>query len=331
MNRSLARVRFITMLLLVTLLQTATGQLRLSNGDTLKGKLVSEDSAFIVFESEVLGQIRVPKAQVLELKTLMAEQKLSQPVSMVQKPFVRISLPFSYTYGTQSQKVFSPTVFFHARQTKTVCSPPSWATTLQASGSHTRNWKTKSTATFTNIYDLSLKTTNSLNGVTPAAMFIVADFNSNNSLGLGLQQSYGLGFSDVLYPTKCDEQWPTHSFSASWNVDARYIHQRRYAPSSDLDLGGVRIGEDWSYLYAPGQGENQKERFSIAQTLWITPTFPDPSAVQAFGRLALKIPISSTLAFEVTEEANFMNNAPLGKRKFFSKSSTGLVYTFQFK
>jgi hypothetical protein len=58
------------------------------------------------------------------------------------------------------------------------------------------------------------------------------------------------------------------------------------------------------------------------------PALNDIHAIQAGGQLSVNSPIRDWLTISVTEEDDFINNAPKAKRKNYSKSSLTLKYTF---
>lgn len=239
---------------------------------------------------------------------------------------VGISTTDSYVYGTQSQVNLGGDVLLTNNQTAHVCDPPSWAGSLHLSGSHVRSWKAKSTANTTNVYDGTLLEENAFSKKGPAAYYGIADLASNNSLGIGLQQSYGAGLSTIVYTTECKTSAPPgYRLYVSVYGDVRYMHERLYAPAKPLNLAGIRMGEDINYIVL---GKDKKPKFSISETLWVIPTVNDIHAIQGFGALRFKVPITSSLSIGLTEEDDFLNNAPAGKRKNYSKSSVNLSYTF---
>jgi hypothetical protein len=64
----------------------------------------------------------------------------------------------------------------------------------------------------------------------------------NNSLGIGLEQIYALGVEHLAY---CEEpsQKPTwHLFTLLG--DLRFVRERLYATSGNLDLAGLALGRN---------------------------------------------------------------------------------------
>lgn len=237
-----------------------------------------------------------------------------------------VSAPESYVYGTQSQANLGGDVLLTRNQTAHVCDPPSWLSSLHVSGNHIRSWKAKSTAVTTNTYDGTLLEENAVSKNGTTAYYGIADLASNNSLGIGLQQSYGIGLSTIAYATECKSKPPLgHKLYVSIYGDVRYMHERLYAPASPLDLAGLRMGEDINYVFL---NESKQPKFSISETIWVIPTVNDIHALQAFGALRFKVPITTSLSIGLNEEDDFLNNAPKGKRKNYSKSSVNVSYTF---
>lgn len=185
------------------------------------------------------------------------------PSVATQPTSVNVSVPFSYVYGTQSQSTLGADFLVNIRQTTHICDSPSWLTTLHLSGNHARTWKVKSAAITTNTYDTTLQLENGFSRNSRTAYYGIVDLAGNNALGIGLQQSYGGGISHILYSNECVTT-PVHGVHTIVFSDLRYLHERLYAPSTPLDLVGVRFGQDTNYTYTP----NGTMRLSVSAMFW---------------------------------------------------------------
>jgi hypothetical protein len=246
--------------------------------------------------------------------------------------FVGLNAPESVVDGTQSQDTFGGT-FRVLHNEPDLCKPASWFSALEATANHNRAYKVQSAAIVTDTYDGTVSLKNSVTSTGRVAGYGVVDLFGNSSLGIGMQQSYGGGISAVLFSNGCDgtnARLPkNYQLSVNGDVSIRYIHQRLYAPSGPLDLAGMRINEGLVYvpLFMAKDG-SQKNRFEIDESIWATPMLNDARAIQAGGSVALSVPVGKSLSMALTEEDDFINNAPKAKRKNYVKSGVTITYTF---
>jgi hypothetical protein len=245
---------------------------------------------------------------------------------------VSLNAPESVVVGSQSQQVFGG-AFRLLHNEPDLCAPPSWFTALLASANHNKTYKVATPAIVTDTFDETLSLTNQLGSQNKVAGYLVADLFGNSSLGIGLQQSYGLGITGTVFTNGCRGTTaiqPAH-YRLAVNGDAsiRYIHQRLYAPGISEDLAGLRLGENLAYTpLFKGKDGTLQERFTIDQSLWVVPMLNLGSAVQAGGSLSITFPVNQSLSIGLSEEDEFFNNAPKAKRKNYSKSALTVTYTF---
>jgi hypothetical protein len=245
---------------------------------------------------------------------------------------IGLNAPESVVLGSTSQEVFGGSLRVFQNQPD-LCATPSWASSLLSAVNHNKSYKVGMPAVVTDTFDGTVSLKNRLGSESSVAGLLVADFFGNSSLGIGLQQSYGVGISRVLYSNECREKKPVipagHQLTVSGDASVRYIHQRLYAPGGSEDLAGVRLNESLVYvLLLTDRSSVRKELFSIDQSLWVTPMLNDARAVQAGGSLGISFPLGKSLSLSVTGEDDFFNNAPKAKRKNFVKSAVTVTYTF---
>jgi hypothetical protein len=243
-----------------------------------------------------------------------------------------LNAPESVVVGTQSQYVFGGN-FRVLHNEPDLCTAPSWFSSLLGAANHTKSAKLRSPAVVTDTYDGTYTLTNRLGPTIGFAGYGVADLYGNSSLGIGLQQSYGLGITHSLYSNGCKGstaiQPKGYRLSVNGDASIRYIHQRLYAPDGSNDLAGLRLAEDLLYaLYGRDGSGKSKELFSITQSLWATPMLNDGRAVQAGGSFGILVPLNKSLSIGITEEDEFFNNAPKAKRKNYLKNALTVTYTF---
>ena len=324
------------------------------NGDVLSGKMIHSDEDIVEIESAALGGLKIHWTDVTEVRT--KEGVLKAPTRVVQKAeehtasgmlelakqkraptppetsiSVSLNAPESVAIGTESQYVFGGS-FGIQHNLPNLCALPSWEPSLLASANHNKSFEKGGAATVTDTYDGTLSLSNKL-GSTQLAGYGLADVWGNSSLGVGLQQSYGIGVNRMLHTNACDgakvSQRKGHRLEIEGKADVRYVHQRLYSPGGSHDLAGLHLGEDLEYeLYRKDKNAKSKTVFSITQSLWVTPMLNNGKAFQAGGDLQLAIPINESFSIGFDERDDFVNNAPLAKRKNYLQSSITIKYTF---
>ena len=242
---------------------------------------------------------------------------------------VAINAPESVVNGTQSKIDVGGAARFIVHQPD-LCSPASLFTVLEAAADHLKTYKVHSSAIITNTYDGNLNVENAVNHSASTSVYALADLFGNSSLGVGLQQSYGGGISHVFFTTFCSPDVKRHyDFEISGAIDLRYLHQRLYAPAGTNQYVGTRPRINISYTPQFHQRDGTyKTVFNLSTSFWVLPIFNDSKAIQAGGILDFKFPVTKTLAFTLGEEDDFINNAPLAKRKNYLKNSLTMTYDF---
>jgi hypothetical protein len=241
---------------------------------------------------------------------------------------VSLNAPQSIVLGSQSQIVFGGNLRVLHNEPD-LCAPPSWFSALLASANHNKSYKPKMPAVVTDTFDGTVSLANGLSSKSTIAGYVIADEYGNSSLGIGLQQSYGAGIKGTIYSNSCHGTKTVQHYRLAFTGDAslRYIHQRLYAPGGSNDLAGLKLGG--GFVFAPfKRGDGQNEWFVLDQSIWVVPMLNDNRAVQAGGSFVFSVPVTKSLSLGLTEEDDFLNNAPKAKRKNYLKSALSVTYTF---
>jgi len=297
---------------------------------TTSGVIVDVDShAFMVTIGSSVFFVKQVHSTAGMTQRVNAKESAAQQSSSVA---ISLNAPESVALGSQSQEVFGGSLRV-VHNLPDLCGTPSWASSLLAAANHNKSYKVGMPAVVTDTFDGTVTLRNKLRSESSAAGLVVSDFFGNSSLGIGLQQSYGVGVSRVLYSNECREKKPVltagHRLTVSGEASLRYIHQRLYFPGGSEDLAGVRLNESLAYvpLFTDKSGV-QKVLFSIDQSMWVTPMLNDARAVQAGGSLGISFPLGKSFSLSVSGEDYFFNNAPKAKRKNYLKSALTVTYTF---
>ena len=243
---------------------------------------------------------------------------------------VSLNAPESTVIATQSQYVFGGS-FRVLHNSPDLCSAPSWYSSLLAAANHNKSFKIGNPAVVTDTYDGTLSLTNKLGANTHFAGYGVADLFGNSALGIGLQQSYGMGITHTLYTNGCvgstSVEPKGHRLTLNGDASLRYIHQRLYSPGGSHNLAGFRLSQDLLYvLYSKSAAP--KELLTISESLWAIPMLNDAKAVEAGGSFGFSVPFTKSLSAGISTEDDFFNNAPKAKRKNYLKNALTVTYTF---
>jgi hypothetical protein len=283
---------------------------------------IPKGSALIVEKQEH------PTAGLTQLMTAKPSPSVPPDTSFA----VSLNAPESVVVGTQSQYVFGGN-FRVLHNEPNLCSTPSWFSSLLGAANHNKSAKVGNPAVVTDTYDGTYKLSNRLGSETQFAGYGVADLFGNSSLGIGLQQSYGLGIMHSLYSNGCKGstavQPKGHQLSVNGDASIRYIRQRLYAPGGTNDLAGLRLAEELFYvMYGKDRSGKTKELFTITQSLYAMPVLNEGRAVQAGGAFGISVPLNKSLSIGLSEEDEFFNNAPKAKRKNYLKNALTVTYSF---
>ena len=298
---------------------TAFDQVILNNGDHFSGHVVSQSVEIVSLATEDAGTIQVRRGAIKQL-LIAAEQGLppqnralpAQPSTKCMaggKPVpsswsVRLNgMPAKVVLGTQSQVQFGAGAglnFCEGSQRN--------ATSLAATGSHTRTYQQASAAIQTDTAGAELEQQHFFHSVQGPAVFAAVDLFTNNSLGMALQKSFGVG---LLSP-----QLRAQKLFYDFSVDARYVNEHLDHTAHPLNLAGLRFKQ---------QTHLQSAAFSWNEQAWIMPMLNDMHAWQAYASLGPTVTIKPWLKVGLTGEESYLGNAPKPNRKNYFATSLSVT------
>lgn len=344
-------VRLLWTLLLTVSLAVAADEgdyvVELADGSRVIGKLVAQHQADLQLESKSLGlMLTIPKSNIVKFyraaslsATIQTAQHptsapvLAPPVNSPGSAFqVSINAPESVTDGTQSKIDVGGSAQMMFRQPD-LCGPASLFTHLGLYGDHSRSYKAHSTsaAITTNTFDGQASVNNSVANSSSTAVYGIVDYWANSSLGIAFQQAYGAGISHTFYSSYCPTPNDNRRFDLYVNgkVDLRGLKERFDKGGSTDMLVGMR--PDFMFVVSPlshGKDGSVKPLLSVDLEGWVLPVFNLSKAFQAGGQLNVKVPLNQVFSLTLSEEDDYVGNAPLANRKNYLKSSVTLNYSF---
>jgi hypothetical protein len=319
----------------------------LRDGSRVVGKLLAQDSTDLQVQSNSIGlTLTIPRSNVVrsyEEPRLSSAGELAQhatsgpgPVPSISSSHslfaVGLNAPENITNGTQSKIDFGGSAQVMFRQPD-LCSPASLFTHLGLYGDHTRSYKAHSTsaAITTDTFDGQASFNNSIGNSASTTVYGIVDYWANSSLGIAFQQAYGVGISHTFYSSYCSGPKRDHRVDlyVSGKVDVRGLKERLDQDGSTDVLVGMR--PDFMFEISPlshAKDGSSKSLLSVDLEGWVLPVFNFSKAFQAGGQLGFKVPLNQVFSLILSEEDDYVGNAPLAKRKNYLKSSVTLNYTF---
>jgi hypothetical protein len=292
----------------------ATDQVIMNNGDHFTGRVVSETPDSVALETEDAGTIMIRRGGI---KQIIIAPKPTQTVARSSsasclngtKPVPSswlvgvLGTPDKVVLGTQSQEQFGAELglnFCEGSQNNT--------TNITAKGSHSRTYKENSTAIQTDIAGAQFEQQHFFNNPQGAAVYGIVEIFTNNSLGMAMQKSFGIG---LLSP-----QYKINHVFYDFAVDTRYVNEHLDHTPLHLDLSAIRVKEQVHY---------QGKQFSFNQQAWMMPTLNDVHALQFYASLGPALTIKPWLKLGLTEEESYLGNAPRPNRKNYFASTLSLT------
>jgi hypothetical protein len=146
------------------------------------------------------------------------------------------------------------------------------------------------------------------------SFYALADtaFDHNFSMGLDLQQIYGVGIGST--PIKNDIE------SLYLQGSVTYERQSFFVPALDKNLVGSIFSEAFDRKFADG--------VTLTQKLAFNPAWNVPSAYSMNASIILAVPLYKHFNFSTTLADAFLNNPPPGFRKNSFQFITAIGYTF---
>jgi hypothetical protein len=206
--------------------------------------------------------------------------------------------------GTQSQQAFG------GFMTVDVCENTQLnESEFDITGQHTRSSKIQKPSITTDTLDGRFVQKHEFRDPSGAGMYGIADMFFNNSLGLALQKSFGVGLFTRSFGNP-------RRFSFRAQTDVRYVNERFYKFSPAVNLAGIRFDVQAHYT---------KGRFSIGAELEPIPMLNDAHAFQGFGKAGPSYKLNPWFCVGLSEEEHYLGNAPTGFRKNYFASTVNLT------
>lgn len=185
----------------------------------------------------------------------------------------------------------------------------SGATFFNASTTYDDKWKsTPLSSNVTHNYWGFLSQSWAINSLTAWGLF--ANAYHNNSLGIRVDQDYGVGITrEVKMPNKDYLTLMVVGQAMLFNL---------YSPGKDAKLGGVKVSAELHHKFI--------NKTSIDLTVGGTPVFPESNAWNANGEFNLKFPISKRWSFSFDVVDNYYEIAPKTFNKNYLENTIGLKF-----
>lgn len=298
--------------------------------DKASGVVESTASVTVTMESKqaASAQSIVPSAEVASATIDSADS-----MANTHYQFSALVAPnLSWTTGTQVQTISGGTLLLSEIRSKSYCDPSMTQFGLGAYASDIST--TKSTGATTNIDSNDVKA-----NVMKAIPFLgggrsyfgaSADFFGNNSLGVGLQQTYGANYQFYLRGCKGGtDNSVTESKSrlfASLGVGAGYMNQRLYLTADKLNAAVLPLTAQISYLQ--GQAPGVPPKFVWYALVGYTPVLTETRAYQLSAIVGLQIPTPYRwVTVNLSDRDLYMNNAPTGFKRNYQNGSISLAFS----
>jgi hypothetical protein len=250
-----------------------------------------------------------------------------------------IAPSLSWTTGTQSQTIAGGTALFSAVHSNSYCDAQMIQFGLVANASNTGTTKIGASTINLDNNDVKLDATMAVGGrqdpaydrdnkhkLTNDYLGVAADFFGNNSLGIGLQQTYALEYQHYLRDCTNDAN-SAHRLFASFGIGAGFMNQRLYKTTDKLNEAILPLSSQFSYLL--GEKPGMPPKLMAYGLLGYLPVLTDMHAYQLSAIAGLQIPTKfSWLTITLTESDLYMNNAPVGSKRNYQNGSVALAFTF---
>jgi hypothetical protein len=155
----------------------------------------------------------------------------------------------------------------------------------------------------------------------------VADFMGNNSLGVGLQQTYAAEYR--FYLRKCSEtrSGGNPRLFASAGIGAGFMEQRLYETANKLKAAVLPLSAQVSFVQ--GQETGKPPKLIWYALAGYMPVLSELHAYQISTTAGLQIPTRIPwLTVNLTETDLYMNNAPTGFKRNYQNGSVALTFSF---
>jgi hypothetical protein len=252
------------------------------------------------------------------------------------KAFTVIAPSLSWTTGTQTQRIAGGSAILSTVRSQSYCDIHMHQFGIAANASDTAT--TKPGASTVNLDNNELKAdattgvfgrtdSTSQAGITRIYLGVDADFFGNNSLGLGLQQTYAV--ESQFYLRGCRDKGDTgdHALFASVGVGGGFMEQRLYSNQAKPEFAVLPLSAQFSFLF--GESPGKPPKLMLYGLLGYEPTLNDMHAYQASALAGLSIPTRYPwLTFTLSDSDLYMNNAPAGFKRNYQNGTVSATLTF---
>jgi hypothetical protein len=237
----------------------------------------------------------------------------------------------SFISGTQDQTIWGGSALLSTTRAVNYCDPAMRQFGLNASASDSRTAKAASPATYIDSNDLKLSAVTGLGGHangnsswTHHFLAVDADWFGNNSLGIGLQQTYAAQYQ---FDFGCGSTKPNRKLFGSLGIGAGFISERLYKTPTNLNGAVLPLSGQVSYLIGGGKGKPPK--LVWYGLIGYLPVLTNTNAYQFSAITSLQVPTGIRwLTINFTETDLYANNAPTGHKRNYQNGSVALVFSF---
>lgn len=244
-----------------------------------------------------------------------------------------IAPTLSWIASTQTQKALGGNAaigFLHAKE---YCDPRAWQIGVEGNASNTTTQKPGSSATQIDTDDARL---NGLAAIGPQDdprdyLGGTADFFLNNSLGIGLQQTYTAEYRHYLMACPDVTAKKTIKQSLALGAGSGYTIERLYKTTGTVTSPVTPLSAQYSWSWwgnVPKKGvipATQQLKLSLSfQAAWM-PLLTDSHAYQAYERSSVSVPTTTPyLQFTFDHLDYYVNNAPPTFKRNYQNIAVGL-------
>jgi hypothetical protein len=243
----------------------------------------------------------------------------------------------SWTTGTQTQTLLGGSTILSGVRSTSYCDSTLHQFGIAANASDTATKKSSASTVNLDNNEVKVDATTGIFGhpdskdktiaIGNSYLGIDADFFGNNSLGIGLQQTYAAEYQ--YYLRKCTDSHDVgdHRLFASVGIGAGFMNQRLYVTADKLNAAVLPLSAQVSYLL--GESPGKPPRLIVYGLLGYLPVLTDMHAYQASAIVGVQIPTRFPwLTVALTDSDLYMNNAPTGFKRNYQNGSISLAFTF---
>lgn len=148
-------------------------------------------------------------------------------------------------------------------------------------------------------------------------LFGLADLYHNFSLGMNLEQAYGVGAAwDRTLRGRT-----TQLFGVA--LDFRFVRENLHSPGGTINLAAAGPSEHYSITIPL---VSSKKPISIGESIHVIPAFNNGHALQARGIASLSFPLTPRLSFGPQEVDDYLRNSPPGSKPNYSQFQLTFSY-----